>query len=214
MELDELKNIWSDNIENDIQNQAIEKSKIQEMLKRKSSSIIEKLRRSLLLEIALFSICLVLIAAVPIYFQNKEVTLLCLAVIVFMFIPYFVYYYKKYKELAHFSSYHQDVKTNLKLLITQLEKYLNIYFWGSLLLTPISGFFSGFAVLYELKALGHLLYFDIFNAATLAIIMSFALLLTLISYPIMKWYIKKLYGRYLDNLRDCLNELSIDEVQK
>ena len=56
--------------------------------------------------------------------------------------------------------------------------------------------------------------FDIFNAATLAIIMSFALLLTLISYPIMKWYIKKLYGRYLDNLRDCLNELSIDEVQK
>jgi hypothetical protein len=38
-------------------------------------------------------------------------------------------------------------------------------------------------------------------------ILSFALLLTLVSYPVMKWYIRKLYGQHLEKLKDCLKEL-------
>jgi hypothetical protein len=40
-----------------------------------------------------------------------------------------------------------------------------------------------------------------------SMILSFALLLTLISYPVMKWYIRKLYGQHLEKLKDCLKEL-------
>lgn len=211
MELDELKNLWSKNIDNDIKQQQVEQQEIQQLLRNKSTSIIEKLRRNLLFEIALFMVCLLLIAIVPIYFKNKEVTILCMVAIAFIFVPYLLYYIKKYKELKRFSSYHQDIKSNLKLMIIQLEKYLNIYFWGSLLLTPISGFLSGFAILYEMKALGYLAYFDIFNTATLAVIFSFALMLTLISYPIMKWYIRKLYGQHLEKLKACYKELEVTE---
>ena len=115
--------------------------------------------------------------------------------------------YQKISRIKKFFSYNQNIKSSLQLLISQLERYLSIYFWGSLLLTPISGFLSGFAILYEMKALGFLLYFDVFSSSTLSMILSFALLLTLISYPIMKWYIRKLYGQYLEKLKDCLKEL-------
>lgn len=207
IELDDLKNIWSSNIEHDIGKQTLEKENIKALLRHKSVSIIDKLRRNLLLEIAMFFVCLLLIAGVPFYFKSKEIAIICIVVILFTFVPYLFYYIKKYKELQRFFSYHENIKSNLELLIVQLEKYLNIYFWGSLLLTPISGFLSGYAILYELKALGFLLYFDMFNSGTLTIILSFALLLTLLSYPIMKWYIRKFYGQYLEKLKDCLKEL-------
>jgi len=210
IELEDLKNIWSNKIENDIGQQAIEQEKIRALLNKKSTNIIDHVRKNLLIEIIMFFVCLLLIACVPIYFHYKEVTILCVIVIMVVFVPYLIYYIKKYNELKKFFSYNQDIKSSLQLLITQLEKYLSIYFWGSLLLTPISGFLSGFAVLYEMKALGFLLYFDVFSSATLSMILSFALLLTLLSYPIMKWYIRKLYGQHLEKLKDCLKELNAD----
>jgi hypothetical protein len=185
----------------------MEEEKIREMLSKRSSSIIDRLRKNLLLEICMFSFCLVLIGIVPFYFKSKEVTALSLILIAIIFAPYFVYYIKKYIELKKFFPYESSIKTSLEALIVQLEKYLNIYFWGSLLLTPVSVLLSGFAILYEMKALGFLLYFEVFNAGTLFMLLSFALLLTLMSYPVMKWYIRKLYGQHLEKLKQCLKEL-------
>lgn len=207
IELEDLKSIWSNKIEKDIGHQEVEQEKIRRLLNKKSTNIIDRVRKNLFGEIVIFCICLVLVACVPFYFHSKEVSILCAVVIGVIFIPYLIYYIKKYRELKRFFSYNENIKSSLQLLITQLEKYLNIYFWGSLLLTPISGFLSGFAILYEMKALGFLLYFDVFSSATLSLILSFALLLTLLSYPVMKWYIRKLYGQHLEKLRDCLKEL-------
>lgn len=210
IELEDLKNIWSSKIENDISQQTIEQEKIRALLKKKSTSIIDKLRKNLLGEIIMFCVCLVLVACVPVYLQTKEIAIICGLIIAFIFIPYLIYYLKKYNELKKFFSYNQNIKSSLQLLISQLEKYLNIYFWGSLLLTPISGFLLGFAILYEMKALGFLIYLDVFSTGNLSLILSFALLLTLLSYPIMKWYIRKLYGQHLEKLKDCLKELSAE----
>lgn len=206
-ELEDLKNIWSSNIEKDIGQQVVEQDKIRALLNKKSTNIIDRVRKNLFGEIILFFICLILVASVPIYLQTKQVLIVCTLIIVLIFIPYLVYYLKKYQELKRFFSYNQDIKSSLQMLIKQLEKYINIYFWGSLLLTPISGFLLGFAILYEMKALGFLIYFNAFSSTTLSMILSFALLLTLISYPIMKWYIRKLYGQHLEKLKDCLREL-------
>lgn len=123
------------------------------------------------------------------------------------FHPLFHLLYTKIQRAQTLFFLHQDIKTSLQALVVQLEKYLSIYFWGSLLLTPVSGFLSGFAILYQMKALGFLVYFDAFSSATLSMILSFALLLTLISYPVMKWYVRKLYGQHLEKLKDCLKEL-------
>lgn len=207
IELEDLKNIWSNKIEKDIGLQEVEHEKIRRLLNKKSTNIIDRVRKNLFGEIIIFCICLVLVACVPFYFHSKEVSILCAVVIGIIFIPYLIYYIKKYRELKRFFSYNENIKSSLQLLIKQLEKYLNIYFWGSLLLTPISGFLSGFVILYEMKALGFLLYFDVFSSATLSLILSFALLLTLLSYPVMKWYIRKLYGQHLEKLRNCLKEL-------
>ena len=208
IELEDLKNIWSSKIENDIGQQSIEKEKIRDLLNKRSTNIIDKLRKNLLLEIIMFCVCLLLIACVTIYLHTKEINILFVIVIAFIFIPYLIYYIKKYRELKKFFSFNQDIKSSLQSLIIQLEKYLKIYFLGSILLTPIYVFLSGFAILYEMKALGFLLYFDVFSSATLSMILSFALLLTLLSYPIMKWYIRKLYGQHLEKLKDCLKELN------
>jgi len=207
IELDDLKNIWSSNIENDIGKQSVEQEKIRTLLKNKSTNIIDKVRTNLLREIIMFCVCLLLVACVPVYLQTKEVFILCAIIVVVIFIPYLIYYLKKYRELKRFFSYNENMKHSLQLLIQQLEKYLSIYFWGSLLLTPVSGFLLCFVILYEMKALGFLLYFDVYSSATLSMILSFALLLTLVSYPVMKWYIRKLYGQHLEKLKDCLKEL-------
>lgn len=207
IELDDLRHIWKDKIESNIDKQRVEQGKIRELLKRRSTGIIEILQRNLLMEITLFALCLILIASVAFYLHSREVSLLCSLVIALIFVPYLIYYIKKYRELKKFFSYNDSIKSSLEALILQLEKYLNIYFWGSLLLTPVSVFLAGFVILYEMKAMGFLLYFDMFNSATLSILMSFALLLTLFSYPVMKWYIRKLYGQHLDRLKQCLKEL-------
>jgi hypothetical protein len=207
-ELEELKNIWSKTIEKDVGQQVVEQEKIRALLNKKSTNIIDRVRKNLFGEIVLFFVCLLLVASVPVFLRTKEVFILCSLLIVVIFIPYLIYYIKKYNELRKFFSYHQDIKSSLQLVISQLEKYLNIYFWGSLLLTPVSGFLLGFAILYEMKALGFLIYFDVFSSATLSMILSFALLLTLISYPVMKWYIRKLYGQHVEKLKDCLRELN------
>ncbi len=207
-ELEDLKNIWSKTIEKDVGQQVVEQEKIRALLNKKSTNIIDRVRKNLFGEIVLFFVCLLLVASVPVFLRTKEVFILCSLLIVVIFIPYLIYYIKKYNELRKFFSYHQDIKSSLQLVISQLEKYLNIYFWGSLLLTPVSGFLLGFAILYEMKALGFLIYFDVFSSATLSMILSFALLLTLISYPVMKWYIRKLYGQHVEKLKDCLRELN------
>jgi hypothetical protein len=207
-ELEDLKNIWSKTIEKDVGQQVVEQEKIRALLNKKSTNIIDRVRKNLFGEIVMFCVCLFLIIAVTLYLHSKEIIILCFIVIAVVFIPYLLYYLKKYNELSKFFSYHQDIKSSLQLLITQLEKYLKIYFWGSLLLTPIYGFLSCFSILYEMKALGFLIYFDVFSSATLSMILSFALLLTLISYPIMKWYIRKLYGQHVEKLKDCLKELN------
>ena len=211
IELDDLKNKWKDKIDSNIDLQHVEQEKIRELLNRRSTNIIDRLRKNLLLEIGMFCLCLLLIACVPFYFKSREVTILCMIVLTGIFIPYLIYYLKKYREFQQFFSYNEDIKSSLKALIAQLEKYLKIYFWGSLLLTPVSGFLSGFAILYEMKALGFLLYFDVFSSSTLLMILSFALLLTLLSYPVMKWYVRKLYGQHLEKLKDCLKELEETE---
>ena len=155
--------------------------------------------------------CLLLVAAVPFYFNSTPVTILFIAALVFIFIPYLFYYIKKYNELNKFSIFHNDIKTSLQSLILQLEKFLKIYFYGSLILAPFSVFISALACLYEMKALGYLLYFDEFSKPTLAIILSFALVFTLLSYPILKWYLRKLYGQHIETLKEYLKEL--EEVE-
>jgi hypothetical protein len=211
VELENLKDIWKQHIDPTIDKQNIEKSEIERLLKGRSTSILEKLKRNLLLEIAMFGVCLLLVAAVPFYFNSKPVTILFVVAVVFIFIPYFIYYIKKYNELKRFSVFHNDIKTSLQSLILQLEKFLKIYFYGSLLLAPFSVFISALACLYEMKALGFLLFFDEFSKETLSLILSCALFFTLLSYPVLKWYIRKLYGQHIETLKAYLKEL--EEVE-
>lgn len=208
IDLEELKHLWKDNIDSSVHRQQVNSEEIKTLLKAKSANIIDRLLQNLRIEIGVFMICLLLIACVPFYFHAREVSIVCLLVIGLIFIPYLFYYIKKYRELKKFYSYSASMKSHLEMMIAQLEKYLKIYFWGSIFLTPVTGFLSAFAILYQMKALGFLLYFDTFNYGILSYMLLFSLLLTLLSYPVMKWYIRKLYGQHLEKLKDCLKELN------
>ena len=70
IELDDLKNIWKDKIDFNINLQHVEREKLRELLNRRSTNIIDRLRKNLLLEIGMFCFCLLLIACVPFYFQH------------------------------------------------------------------------------------------------------------------------------------------------
>lgn len=206
VELDDLKSTWSKSTAAR-EAELLGVSEISLLMKNKSSSIIERMKRNVLAEILVSVLCMFVIAYIPFIYRNTTITTICGLVVVFIFIPYFIYYTKKYLELKRFSSYPENIKQHLSALIQQIEHYLKIYFWGSLFLTPVSVFLGGIVLLNELKTSGILLYFDLFNIGTLSLLVCASMVATLVSYPLLKWYIHKLYGKPLDLLKINLKEL-------
>ncbi len=206
VELDELKSMWQKSAPV-FTHEDINQQELAVMIRQRSISIIERMKRNVFSEIIIACFCMLLIGYIPFIYRNATISIITAVVLLFIFVPYLIYYTRKYGELKHFSSYQENMKDSLSKLIIQIEHNLRIYFWGSLFLTPVTVFLSGVVLLHELKAIGVLLYFDVFNIATLSLLLFAALLATLLSYPLLKWYIRKLYGKPVERLKINLKEL-------
>lgn len=205
VELDELKQIWQKRGEGP---PAIDAESLRELLRGRSTTVFEKLRRNLLIEMILYVASLSLILGVAWYFQSRVITTLILACVVCIFIPYLVYYISKYNQLRRLSFFTADIKRSLELSIETLEKYLNLYLVGSIVLTPVSVFLVATIFMYELKELGLLLYFNPTGAGFILAALGIAAIATAVNIPLMRWYVRKMYGKYVDQLRRNLRELN------
>ncbi len=206
VELDELKSMWQKSAPV-FTHEDVNQQELAVMIRQRSVSIVERMKRNVFAEIIVSCFCMLLIGYIPFIYRNTTISIITVGVLLFIFVPYLIYYARKYGELKRFSSYQENMKDSLSKLITQIEHYLRIYFFGSLFLTPVTVFLSGVVLLHELKAIGVLLYFDVFNIATLSLLLFAALLATLLSYPLLKWYIRKLYGKPVEKLKINLKEL-------
>jgi Ca2+/Na+ antiporter len=204
MELDNLKELWRDMGQKYVHQNTDEQIVI--MLQRRSQSPIARMKRNLLFELVAV---ILLYSPGIVYFMATwnarywELAVLLLVVgLLFIF-----YYYRKNRLLSEMQCVTCEVRSNLQKQLTTLEKYVQFYFVSGTVLTPVAYFSSALVVLFKSPALDD----AITNKATYVIIVGIGLVVTIGSYFLNKWYVKKLYGQHIKKLKALLQQMEEQE---
>ena len=209
MELDELKL----QLRQKMDEAPISKSTldISGMLKKKAQSVICKLKKSLWIEIIC---CIIFIAAfayvgifskhwsLRVYFSTFTVLLLAFLGILF-------YLLKRIKRL---SDTILPIKNNLQLIHSIIKEYVKRAFQFTMALIPICMAFSfwlGYMDPTENMHFGEgFLSRHLTSVKQVYLFLGvYMVILTITAYYLTKWYLRKLYGNYLKQLQECINEL-------
>lgn len=200
-ELDDLKSIWKGNQPF----AAKPMSEIATMLKGSSNSAIAKLKRSVWFELSLT----IFFGLIMLYFSftlDSGRLKWSLVSVIILFIAYLVYYFKKMRLLNRFEPSQQNLKESLEGLISSLETYLQFYRTSYTVLYPVY-FLLG--IIFTGVELGYDAFLEkVVQPETILKLLSLAIVFGVVSLFISKWYLKKLYGNHLDNLKIILNDLN------
>jgi hypothetical protein len=208
MDLDQLKEQLKFKLETDHTGRTDEDIAI--ILKKKTSSILEKLKRNLWYETVfgfLFTIAFAVIGLITRYHSIK-IYFSVFAVVFTVIMLLMVYLLKKTILL---NSADLPIKSNLQNYVWFIEEFIKRYFQLTIALVPISGIFAGYLgyrekapipFLDNVLGIGHL---------GIGIIITICLVylvgLTIGIYHFTKWYLHKVYGRYVLELKKCIAEL-------
>jgi hypothetical protein len=209
MELDQWKDIWKD----EGQRPSNDEQKLQTLLEKKSKSPLAKMKRNLKME--LWIIILSYGAMIVFYFiafkGSMSAVSWFLLIIGLLFV---IYYQRKNKLLTEMECLSCQVKSNLQKQTTTLEKYIHIYLVGGTLLAPLSLLFFGW--LFYIKAWRNLhdsIFFPGEHNPMWKVILAWVILtaiVTFLFYLINKWYVRKLYGKHVEKLKEVLSEMEKD----
>jgi 4-hydroxybenzoate polyprenyltransferase len=209
MELEQLKDLW--------QKEPTPVNKqdeyLRSLLNKRSNSPIAKMKRNLRLElIAVIVLYGLSIVYYMFAFEGKMVVLSWfMLVIAVLFI---VYYYRKNKLLKEMQCVSCQVKSNLKLQLKTLEKYVRFYLIAGNVLFPLSMVVVGYVTLIVFPG-------QVNPGATLfnspdvqRVGISYVVVMSVLSVFIFflnKMYVNRLYGRHIKRLKDILAEMNEDE---
>lgn len=208
MELDELKYQLNQKLATDHASRS--DADIAALLKKKTSSVIAKLKRSLIVEMIL---C-VLFSAAMFYLgfisNHWSIRIYFIVFAVLMFLFTFVLYYL-YKRTQQLTSSHQPIKTNLQTVVSLLEEFVKRYFQFTMTMLPVCFVFALILSIMEPASVPEVDKFVLhyFSARwqVLTFLGVYMIVLAIVLYYFTKWYLKKLYGNYLAELRKCAEEL-------
>lgn len=202
MELDELKHIWK---KTDVDFHPKGEAELASMLKGNSKSIIDKLKRSVWLELIFTLIASIVLLVYALNLPSGALKWISVSILA-IFAVYPVYYIKKLMLLHRFEGASDNLKANLEQLIESLTLYLRFYKRSYTMLYPVyfclalafiaieRGFDEFLNILFRLETMLYLLF--------LAGVFYFC------STWLVNWLLRKLYGRHLDKLQSLLNELN------
>lgn len=204
MELDNLKDVWRDIGQKYVHQSNDEQIMI--MLQKRSKSPIAKMKRNLLWEliavVVLYSVGILYFIATYKGRYWELAALLFLVGIFFLF-----YYYHKNKLLAEMQCVTCEVRSNLEKQLITLEKYVRFYFVCGTILTPVAYFASAFVVLSKSTGLNERTDYDAYMLIFLV-----GIAVTIGSYFLNRWYVKRLYGRHIQKLKELLQQMEEKEA--
>jgi hypothetical protein len=125
-----------------------------------------------------------------------------------------IYFQRKNKLLNEIECLSCEVKSNLQKQVTTLEKYIQIYLIGGTLLAPVSLLFFGwFSYVSAWRNVNDIILYPSEHNPIWKVILVWVILtafVTFIFYLLNKWYVRKLYGKHVEKLKEVLNEMEND----
>jgi hypothetical protein len=190
MELDDLKYLFK---EQDVKKTPEE---LALFFKTRSRSIIEKINRSLLKE-TYFAAVFVIIGTVA-FFVLTSTFYKAMSLLIIVFCGSFLFYMAGLKKRIRF--YQQSmapVKENLRAIVRIVEIFIKLYFWLTMLMLPIV-FLLGFMTITPLST---------FSPRAMSFYLVWFVGWSVLMYFFTKWFLNKMYGKYLAQLKQQLTEL-------
>ncbi len=191
MDIDNLKSTWQA-----LQTQSepvLENEQIRKLLRGKANDSISKIKRSILIEAAFVVVLSVFLMFNQQWFYSPFV----IPYLGFVMVLSLIWYTFKYLKIRKINL-QENLKQTLSKLISTLDLYLKVYLYGSLAL----GVFAAI-----LPLLWKNVSFEDFTLTRVLLIVISALVAVPAYYFVIKWYIKNLYGNYVEELKEELKEL-------
>lgn len=188
---------------------------IASLLTKKTHSLISKLKKSLWIEIGFCILIMLLFMIIGILspYQSLQIYFSVFAVIAFLFLIILVYLLRRTAQISNNTQL--PVKTNLKTIVSIIEEFTKRYFQFTMALIPVCFIFSFLLGYNEPKRIPELdkVSLSFFNNKwqVLLFLIIYMGLLTVGVYYFTKWYLRKLYGKYIDQLKQCIQDLSEEE---
>lgn len=187
-------------------------SDIATLLTKKTQSVIHKLKKSLWLEIICCIVFILLFSYVAIVskYPSLRIYFSVFAVFSVFFLLVLTYLLKRINQLGNAS---MSIKQNLIAIHTIIKDFVKRYFQFTMSLIPICFIFSGYLGYQDATNGNDIEELDKFNSLfknntrVIIFLSVYMVLLTVGIYYFTKWYIKKLYGKYLEQLQTCIDEL-------
>lgn len=208
MELDEFKDILNQQMETDHLYRS--EADIAELLTRKANSILGKIRKNLWFEIISCILITILFGYLG-FTSNYSSINIHFSVFTIVFLPFTIILFYLLKKTNQINSNNLSVKYNLQSIVQVLEEFMKRYFQFTMALIPICfsfAFFLGYNEKYPIDSIDQIM-LKYKPSVTLIGILTIIYMaaLTVGIYYFTKWYLKKLYGNYVDELKIYINEL-------
>ena len=208
MELDELKYQLNQRLATDQASRS--NADISALLKKKTHSVISKIKRSLIIEMVL---CILFFAAmlyvcfitdywsIRVYFGVFTVLTVLMTLVL----------YYLYRRTDTLSDSDRPIKANLQTLVGLLEEFVKRYFQFTMALLPVCFMFSMILSYADPVEIPEIEKFSVkvFTARwqVMVFLGVYMIALAISVYYFTKWYLKKLYGNYLKELKQYIAEL-------
>jgi uncharacterized membrane protein YfcA len=202
MELEELKSIWKSN---DTAFQLKDEAEIASMLKGKSKSIVDKLKRSVWFDLIFTLVTGVVLIVYAFTLPNGGLKLISISFLLIC-VGYSFFYIKKITMLNRFDPASENLRAVLERLVDNLSSYLKFYKLSYTILYPV--YFCIGIVFGALDRGMDAFLHSLTRPLTIVYLLAASGFFFFCSTWLANWYLKKLYGNHLDKLRGLLNDLS------
>jgi hypothetical protein len=212
MELDEFKDILNQQLATDHLYRS--EADIAALLRKKAHSIIVKIKKSLWFEI--FSCIVIMLLFGYLGLSSKYSSMnIYFSAFTLVFVPFTIILFYLLKKINRLNTNSLSVKNNLQSIVSILEEFMKRYFQFTMVLIPIClvfAFFLGYTKKQPIEPIDQIIlkYKPSYSFIT---IFTFVYMtsLTVGIYYFTKWYLKKLYGNYVNELKIYINELKETE---
>jgi hypothetical protein len=215
MDLDQFKNELKTKLATDHINRS--DTDIEQLLKNKTSSFIDKIKKSLWFEI-IFGFLLnfgFVYAAFDANMRSMRIYFGVFSILMYLFLFFLIYLLLRTNKIK---TTDQTIKKNLESYIQLIEEFVKRYLQFTMALIPICLVFAGYLgysdghtdALNNAYNSGYNLGAKMNGTQFSVFIISFIVFISLGIYGMYhftQWYLKKLYGNYLTELKKCMSDL-------